>query len=90
MAGYHRKDIPRGEVGEVSKIKEEVLELEDAFEQGVKIMQLCELSDIIQAIRLHIRKYHPNTTLDDLIQMAEVTERAFSDGTRVDRNSVKD
>lgn len=89
MAGYHIRDIPRGECGDVSKIMEEVRELEDAIEQGVRIMQLCELSDIVQAIRLNLRKHHPGVTLDDLIQMADVTERAFTDGTRVDRNSLK-
>ena len=89
MAGYHIRDIPRGEIGDVSKILEEVRELEDAIEQGVRIMQLCELSDIIQAIRLNLRKHHPGVTLEDLIQMADVTERAFADGTRVDRNSLK-
>lgn len=89
MSGYHIRSIPRGEVGEVSKIIEEVLELEDAVEQGIRIMQLCELSDIILAIKRNLEKYHSGYTLDDLIQMADVTERAFSDGTRVDRNSVK-
>jgi hypothetical protein len=89
MAGYHLKDIPRGECGDVSKIKEEVLELEDAIEQGNRVMQLCELSDIIQAVRLNLRMHHPGYTLDDLIVMADATERAFTDGTRVDKNSVK-
>lgn len=89
MSGYHIRDIPRGEVGDVSKIKEEVLELEDAIEQGVRVMQLCELSDIILAIRRNLELHHPGFTLDDLIQMANVTERAFADGTRVDRKSVK-
>lgn len=89
MAGYHVKDIPRGELGDVTKILEEVMELQDAIDQGVRVMQLCELSDIIQAIRLNLRKHHPGFTLDDLIQMADVTERAFADGTRIDRNSVK-
>lgn len=88
MAGYHIRDIPRGEIGDVSKIREELEELEDAIDQGVRIMQLCELSDIVQAIRLNLRKHHPGVTLDDLVQMADVTERAFADGTRVDRSYV--
>jgi hypothetical protein len=89
MAGYHIREIARGEIGDVSKIREEVEELEDAIEQGIRVMQLCELSDIIQAVRLNLRKHHPGYTLDDLIQMADVTERAFADGTRVDKNSLK-
>lgn len=90
MAGYHLTDIPRGEYGEVSKILEEVLELQDAAEQGVKIMELCELSDIIGAITAYIGKHHAGITLDDLVKMAFVTSRAFEAGTRVDRNSVKE
>lgn len=90
MAGYHKNEIKRGEVGDVSKIREELEELEDAIEQGVRVMQLCELSDIVQAIILNLRRHHAGYTIQDLIQMAEVTERAFADGTRVDRNSVKE
>ena len=88
MAGYHIRDIPRGVSGEVSKIVEEALELQDAEEQGIKIMQLCELSDIIGAIRLYLAKHHPDTSMQDLADMADVTHRAFLDGHRVDRNSV--
>lgn len=89
MAGYHNREIKRGEIGDVSKIREELEELEDAIEQGVRVMQLCELSDIVRAIQLNLEKHHPGYTIHDLIQMADVTARAFADGTRVDRNSVK-
>jgi hypothetical protein len=88
MAGYHVAEIPRGEIGEVSKIMEEVLELQDAAAQGIRIMALCELSDIIGAIRCNLEKHYPGVTLQDLIDMADVTRRAFEDGTRVDRKSL--
>lgn len=80
--GYHLKEIPRGKLGESSKIQEELYELMDAEEQGVKILALCELSDMIGAIRMYLEAKHPDTTLQDLIQMSELTEKAFKDGTR--------
>ena len=36
--GYHLRAIRKGKLGEVSKIREELEELEDATEQGVRIM----------------------------------------------------
>lgn len=80
--GYHLKQIPKGRLGYLSKIQEEVFELQDAEEQGCKIMALLELSDLIGAIKFYLEKHHPNTSLDDLIIMNEITERAFKDGTR--------
>jgi phosphoribosyl-ATP pyrophosphohydrolase len=82
--GYHNREIPRGVYGEFSKIKEEFLESEDAFEQGNKIMLLVELSDLIGAIESFSEKN--NISLDDLIKMKNATKRAFSDGTRKPRN----
>lgn len=35
---YHVKEIPRGVYGEISKIVEEVQELQDAEEQGARLM----------------------------------------------------
>lgn len=80
--GYHIKQIPKGVLGEISKIKEELIELEDAFEQNAKILQLCELSDIIGAIQAFLQVHHVGTSLNDLIKMAELTKSAFNDGTR--------
>lgn len=83
MAGYHIKTIQRGIPGEISKIREELEELEDAATQDIKVMELCEVSDLIQAIRLYLQKHHTGYTLYDMIKMADATERAFNDGTRV-------
>lgn len=81
--GYHSKEIPRGKFGEFSKIKEEFMEAEDAFEQGNKVMLLVELADLIGAIEGYCSIY--NITLDDLLKMKESTKRAFNDGTRSPR-----
>lgn len=80
--GYHLTEITRGEIGESSKILEEVLELQDAEKQEAKIMQLVELSDIIGSIALYLEKHHPSTTIDDLIIMSKITRRAFENGRR--------
>lgn len=82
MGGYHLKPIAKGQIGESSKIKEEVEELIDAEEQGAKIMALVELSDLYGAIELYLEKHHPDTTMNDLKVMSEITQRAFKSGER--------
>src|SRR5271155_4039815 len=78
--GYHTKKITRGELGELSKIQEEMDELKDAEDQGVKILIHCELADLYGALRKYARKY--NLSMSDLEQMATLTEIAFRDGYR--------
>lgn len=80
--GYHKKVITKGTLGEISKITEELAELEDAVAQHNRIMALCELSDLYGAIRLYLQRYHAGTTMDDLRIMSEATERAFKLGHR--------
>ncbi len=80
--GYHTVQIPKGELGELSKIHEELLELADAAAQGVKIMELVELSDLLGAIDAYLATHHPGTTIDDLAAMSAVTARAFRAGRR--------
>lgn len=80
--GYHKRKIAKGEVGEVSKIIEEAYEALDACEQGNKIMELCELSDIYLSIKNRLAKAHVGITMDDIRIMAEATERAFKRGDR--------
>ena len=80
--GYHLKEIPKGQVGEISKIKEEILELEDALDQNVKIMALVELSDLYGSIELFLEKHFPDIKMDDLKKMSDVTQRAFKNGRR--------
>lgn len=80
--GYHIRAIAKGELGEASKILEEAFELADAAEQGVAVMELVELSDLVGAVRAYLSKHHPSITLEDLVKMADVTERAFKSGRR--------
>lgn len=80
--GYHLREIPRGIFGEPSKIKEEVEEFLDALDQGVTIMALVELSDLLGAVAGFLEKHHPGTSINDLLKMAEVTARAFRNGQR--------
>jgi hypothetical protein len=81
--GYHIKDIPKGDLGELSKIQEELLEAMDAEEQGNRIMTLLELSDLIGAVEAYLKNHYDDSfTLTDLLIMKEATNRAFLDGTR--------
>lgn len=77
---YHKKKIKKGTLGDISKIREELEELEDAQEQDCKIMMAVELSDLYGAIK-HFAK---TLGLDmyDLQVMSSITESAFKDGTR--------
>ena len=56
MPGYHLTEIPRGKIGDFSKIKEEFLEFCDAVEQKAHIMALVELSDLLGSIKLFLFK----------------------------------
>lgn len=80
--GYHMVEIRKGVLGELSKVQEELDELKDAELQGVRVMQLVEASDLIGALVCWLKAHHPGTTLDDLIEMSEVTRRAFASGVR--------
>ena len=82
MAGYHLHEISRGTYGELSKIKEEIAEIEDSISQDCKIMELVELSDLYGAIEGYLAKYHPSVTMKDLQIMSTITKRAFKNGNR--------
>lgn len=78
--GYRQRHIPKGTLGFLSKIREEFEELEDAVEQGNRIMALCELADLVGAIEAYAIQH--GCTLADVIAMMEATKRAFNDGSR--------
>lgn len=80
--GYHLATIQKGELGELSKISEELAELHDAQAQSCKIMELVELSDMIGAVQAYLDRHHPGYTVDDLKVMAAITKRAFITGAR--------
>lgn len=82
MAGYHVTDIKKGEIGELSKVHEELEEAIDAEFQGCRVMLLVELSDMLGAIEAYLEKHMPGITLDDLRSMSDVTRRAFRSGAR--------
>lgn len=79
--GYHLVKIEKGELGKFSKVKEEFEELTDAVAQENKVLIVCELCDLIGAIK----SYGENLgfSLDDLIKMMYTTESAFQSGERV-------
>lgn len=80
--GYHLSKIKKGEIGEISKIEEEISELKDALNQNCKIMALVELADLYGAIELFVNRHFPNISMSDLARMSEVTQRAFINGHR--------
>ncbi len=82
MPGYHVRSITKGTLGQPSKIIEEAEELLDAYDQGSKIMEQVELSDLYGAMKAFMDKHHPNLTMHDLERMSEITERAFTNGRR--------
>ena len=80
--GYHVSVIEKGILGEVSKIIEEIEEFKDALKQGVSVMAILELADLLCAVELYLEKHHPTITIEDLIRMKDVTRRAFRNGHR--------
>lgn len=79
--GYHTRTIKKGELGEFSKVQEEIEELQDAQLQGVHSLIICELSDLLGAIEAYAEKRY-NLTLDDLIKFKDMTKQAFKEGKR--------
>lgn len=79
--GYHTRTIKKGELGEFSKVEEEIEELMDAAQQGVHPLIICELADLIGAIEAFAEKRY-NLSLDDLIKFKELTKSAFKEGKR--------
>jgi len=73
MAGYHTRHIVKGKLGEVSKIREELEELEDADYQGAKILILCEIADLVGAVERYLEEKFPGITIKDARQMAKLT-----------------
>lgn len=80
--GYHLVAISKGELGELSKIQEELDELKDAMQQGSKIMAAVELADLMGAVQAFMHKHLPGTTLADVLTFTDITERAFANGRR--------
>lgn len=67
---FHKREIPRGVYGELSKIKEELEEAYDAEEQKQDLMLLIELADIVGAAAGVSEKY--GMSLDQLVAFAKL------------------
>lgn len=78
--GYHAVKIAKGVIGESSKIQEELDELKDAEDQGVRILVACELADLYGALRDYAERR--GYTMEDLRGMATLTKAAFEKGYR--------
>lgn len=78
--GYHLEDIPKGNYGEISKIEEELRELQDAAVQQCKILEAVELSDLYGALEGYCETL--GLTMEDLKKMSDITKRAFRSGRR--------
>lgn len=79
--GYHLRPILiQGTFGETSKIKEELDELEEALEQGNKILALVEIADLYGALEAVAENL--GVTMDDVKSMSAATKRAFQSGER--------
>jgi hypothetical protein len=68
VPGYHLRPIPKGVLGEPSKIREELDEYEEAIEQEVTIMALVELADLYGAMEALLEKHLPTVSMDTLSQ----------------------
>lgn len=62
--GFHNRAIVKGVYGQLSKIREELEEAEDAEDQGIDLMVLLELADILGAVEGVALRY--GMTLDQL------------------------
>ncbi len=82
MGYHHDLSIPKSELGSITKIFEELHELQDAALNKQKLLILCELADLIGAIKGYLAKGQPEIKLRDLNDMSRLTERAFKVGSR--------
>lgn len=79
--GYHKVEIKKGILGEFSKIEEEFYELSDGVAQNCKVLQICELTDLIGAIEEYsMNKF--NLTIADLLEFSNKTKSAFKENKR--------
>lgn len=73
MSKWHIREIAKGKLGELSKIREELEEAEDALEQDQILMLMFELSDIIGAAGKVGEKY--GMDLDKLVAFSKLRSK---------------
>jgi hypothetical protein len=66
--GYHLVAIPRGALGELSKVQEELDELRDAMAQDSRVMATVELSDLVGALQAYLDTAAPGTKVSALMR----------------------
>lgn len=75
MAGYHLYDIPKGTLGEYSKVIEEFMEFSDSIEQDCSIMAVLELSDLIGSLKHYFYSQQKEVvwthTISDLLSIQD-------------------
>lgn len=71
---YHTYEIPKGVYGELSKVKEEILEFIDGEKQDNQILIRCELSDIYGAYEEYLKRSMWGRTIDEMILKIEPFE----------------
>lgn len=79
---YHLVPIPKSEPKTPEKILEEAREYIDAYSQNNKLLELCELADILLVVRQLLSTRYSGINIDELIAMGDATERAFLSGKR--------
>lgn len=78
--GYHISKIKKGELGNISKVIEEINEYKDAKKQNCKIMEIVELRDIYGSLEAVAKSY--DISMKDLKKFSKITKRAFKNGFR--------
>lgn len=81
-SGYHKAVIAKGVLGEFSKIEEEFAEWKDAIDQSARLMELCEMADLLGAMEYYLEEHFPGMRFSDLQVMSNLTKRAFQNGQR--------
>lgn len=79
-SGYHLRNFVKEDYMSAYKIKEETQEFLDAVEQNDKLLQLCEMSDLIQAIEDYAISM--GVDFDDLRKFGKKTSNAYQSKKR--------
>jgi hypothetical protein len=69
---FHKRPIEtRGVVGEISKIREELEEVEEALEQGDSMLVLVEVVDLLGAVHAFlVKRYGPTLGLPEMLNFS--------------------
>lgn len=81
-SGYHKSGFVKYNTGTLLKIKEEINECIDAEKQNDKLLLICELADVIGAVKMYIDNNDIGVTINDLDKFSQKTINAFKKGKR--------